>query len=204
MAENNELDHMKHRRLWREKIAKEDFPALRKRPTEREWKESMEHWSKGIHYPYDMSTEGFPFVTVDMLEGTQLIKERNKDESMAPERKYSSEKYIAGNEGAEKEYMEHMVGINLGKVDKYLKKRRKDIIREQEMEAELKQIREKQRRRAARVERHDMVDAIITAKFNTIQGKNQKIKKIKTKKPGLLDVEKSQEEVIEPSGKTRS
>jgi hypothetical protein len=200
LAEQNELEHVKTKRVWREKLIAGDFEGLRRRPTEREWDKSMNNWHKGIHYPYDVEAEGFPFVTVETIEGAQLIKERNKFESMAPEVKYSSAKYIGGNDGAEKQYMEHMVGINLGKVDKYLKKRRKDIVREQEMEAELKQIREKQRRRVARVERHNLADAIINAKFNTIQGKNQKIKKLKTKKAGLLDVEKSEEDVVEGSG----
>ena len=195
---------MRKRRLWRQHIGNNDFPELRHRPTEREYNSSLDRWNKGIHYPYDMEELGVPNVAVDTLSGTELIKERNKDESIAPEIKYSSEQFMAGNDAAEKDYLQHMIGINLGKVDKYLKKRRKDIVKEQLLEEELKQIREKQRRRAARVERHDLADDIITAKFNVIQDKNQKIKKIENKKPGMLDVEKPAEENIEVSGNVTS
>lgn len=201
-AEKNELDHVKRKRVWKEKLVVGDFEGLRRPPTEKEFLASMDKWDKGIHFPYDVEGQGFPFVCVESIEGSRLIKERNKHETMAPEIKYSSAKYIEGNNGAETQYMEHMVGINLTKVDKYLKKRRKDIVREQQMEEELKQIREKQRRRLGRVERHDIAQAVITAKFNTIQDKNQKVKKIKTKKPGLLDVEKSEAEAVEPSGQS--
>jgi hypothetical protein len=200
LQEQNEFEHVRKRRQWDEHIAAEDFDGLRKKPTVREWDNSMNKWSKGFHFPYDMEEKGFPYVTVDTLEGTKLIKAKNMNECMAPEIKFSSEKYIEGNDGADKQYLEHMVGINLGKVDKYLKKRRKDIAREEQMEAELKLIREKQRRRAARVERHNVADAIVTAKFNVIQNKNQKVKKIKTKKPGLLDAEENEQEKIEESG----
>lgn len=200
LLEKNELEHVKKRRLWKQHIGNDDFHELRHRPTEREYLSSLDRWNKGIHYPYDMEEIGIPNVAVDTLLGTELIKERNKDESIAPEMKFSSEQYIAGNDGAEKDYLQHMIGINLGKVDKYLKKRRKDIVKEQQLAEELKQIREKQRRRAARVERHNLADDIITAKFTTIQDKNQKIKKIKSKKPGMLDVEKQEQQNIEESG----
>jgi hypothetical protein len=200
LREQNELESVRKRRQWRQHIAEEDFEGLRSKPTIREWDKSMNKWSKGVHFPYDMEEKGFPYVTVDTLEGTKLIKAKDMNECMAPEMKFSSEKFIAGNDGADKQYLEHMVGINLAKVDKYLKKRRKDIAREEQMEAELKLIREKQRRRAARVERHNVADAIVTAKYNVIQNKNQKVKKIKAKKNGLLDAEETEQEKIEESG----
>lgn len=192
--ERDELDHIKKRRVWREHITNSDFDELRQKPTEREFNNSMNKWHKGVHYPYDMEKEGFPYVAVGILDGTEVVKDRNKYETMAPERVYSSHLYMDGNEGAEQAYREHMITINLNKVDKYLKQRKKEMVREEALAEELRQIREKQRRRAGKVERHDLADAIVTAKFNAIQSGNIKVKKIRNKIPGEEGNNENQEE----------
>lgn len=193
VQEGNELEHVRRRRIWREHLQTQEFEKLRTLPTEREFDKSMNKWSKGLHYPYDWE-EGFPFVAVDSLEGTNIVRERNPNESMKADVKYSAEKFVGGsNDGADQEYLEHMVSINLNKVDKYLKNRRKEMVREQKMAEELRLIREKQRRRAARVERHDLASTVIHAKFNVMQSSHQKTKKIKTTK-GLLDPDEGEQE----------
>jgi hypothetical protein len=56
LAEQNELEHVKTKRVWQEKLIPADFEGLRRRPTEREWDKSMNNWHKGIHYPYDVAS----------------------------------------------------------------------------------------------------------------------------------------------------
>lgn len=183
VEERDELDHIKKRRIWRENIETNDFEQLRVLPTEREFHSSLSKWHKGVHFPYDMDG-GFPYVAVGILDGTEVVKDRNKYETMAPERIYSSKLYMDGNEAAEQAYREHMITINLNKVDKYLRQRKREMVREEQMAEELRQIKEKQRRRVGKVERHDLADAIVTAKFNAIQSGNIKVKKIKNNIPG--------------------
>ena len=183
MEEKNELDHHKKRRVWKESILSNKFENLRTLPTEREFNNSLDKWHKGIYYPYDTES-GYPYVTVGIMDGTEIIKDRNHFETMEPARVYSAKNYIEGNDGTEQSYREHMITINLNKVDKYLKQRKREMVREEQMAEELRQIQEKQRRRVGKVERHDIADAIVTAKFKTIQSGNIQIKKLKSKVPG--------------------
>jgi len=182
------LDHHKKRRVWKESILANTFEQLRTLPTEREFNNSLDQWHKGIYYPYDTES-GYPYVSVGILDGTEIIKDRNHFETMEAARVYSAKNYIEGNDGTEQSYREHMITINLNKVDKYLKQRKREMVREEQMAEELRQIQEKQRRRVGKVERHDIADAIVTAKFKTIQSGNIQIKKLKTKVPGQEGVE---------------
>ena len=152
------------------------------KPTEREYNQSLDKWHKGIFYPYNINEDGFPKISIDSNIGSSIIKNNNKYEHLYENKTFKSDLYIKNNNQANNEYLEYMIEINLLKIEKYLKKRKKEIIQEEKLKKEMQLIYETKRRRDAKVVRHNITEKILNAKFNNIQNKHMKIKKLNLKK----------------------
>lgn len=132
----------------RAKLTKENkFEQLRKLPTERQYREGMENWQKGIHYPYDWD-KGIPFVIVEHKGRAGALVHRDLNfETFIPKEEFKSDAFTENERLNEIAYFNYMSSHYYAKAEKYLKEFRIQEEIEQKRLAEEKEAVERQRRR---------------------------------------------------------
>jgi hypothetical protein len=143
----DQINFHEQRKKDREQAFKENrFEEMRLFGTKREYEKSINNWNRGIHEKYDLE-KGMPFIVHD-IASVQEMKLRSVEDDQGPRGPptFTSERFISGSYGQEKQYSDYLAGGNLVKAEEFLKHQRKKM----EKEKKLKAIEDKEKARTRR------------------------------------------------------
>ncbi len=146
-AARDQLNYLEEKRKQRiDAFNNNRFDEMRFKCTKREFEKSMKDWKRGIHENYDFE-KGLPFIVHD-IKTVRSMKQFAVEDEHGPRGppQFTSERFISGCYGNEKQYANFLAGGNLDKAEEFLKQQRRKV----EKEKKIKELEDREKARTRR------------------------------------------------------